>query len=489
MILHFEPTQSLESRPRLCGFFSFMNYSEAVNYLYSLGNEVLTAKLGLRNITALLNFLGDPHKKFKSILIAGTNGKGSVAAFCESVLRASGYRTGLYTSPHLIQIEERICVGGVMIAADVFARLTEEIKDAVSALMNENGSTAKNFPLDRHPTYFEMVTAIAFKYFAEQQIDIAVLEVGLGGRLDATNVVDPLVDVITNVDYDHQKYLGNSIEEIAAEKAGTIKPRSYEMASSDWALRNPNWVRVENLLPVVLCNANETVLQIIKKRCQETGAVLLRVLEDSEYEAEADSLGYFRLRLSCSLESGVEIALPLPGEHQVLNALTAIRTLEILKSFGYQIKRQNVAEGIAKTCWPGRLEVLNSQPRIIFDGAHNPAAAQKVRDYIKQFFELNQIVMIYGSMRDKAIREIARELFPLARQVILTQPEWERAANPIEIQNLLPEFRPVIRLSRSVREALDIAHQLASENDTLLIVGSLFLVGDAKKCIQNTVLA
>jgi dihydrofolate synthase/folylpolyglutamate synthase len=468
------------------GFFSFMNHSEAIKYLYSLGNEVLTAKLGLRNIAALLNFLGDPHKKFKSILIAGTNGKGSVAAFCESVLRASGYRTGLYTSPHLIQIEERICVGGVMITGEVFARLTEEVKDAVSSLRDEGGNT-KSFRLDPHPTYFEMVTAIAFKYFAEQHIDIAVLEVGLGGRLDATNVVDPLVDVITNIDYDHQKYLGDSIAEIAAEKAGTIKPRSYETAHSDWVLTKQKRASVGNLLPVVLCNANEAVLQVIEKRCEATGAVLIRTLEDFEYEADARSLGYFRLRLGCSFESEIEIDLPLPGKHQVLNALTAIRTLEILKSFGYEIKRQNVVEGIAKTCWPGRLEVLNSRPRIIFDGAHNPAGAQKVRDYVEQFLGSNQIVMIYGTMRDKAIQEIAQKLFPLAHRVILTRPEWERAADPIEIGNLVPEFQPVIRLSKDVQEALDIAHQLTSENDTILIVGSLFLVGDAKKCIQRTV--
>jgi dihydrofolate synthase/folylpolyglutamate synthase len=204
-----------------------MNYPEALDYLYSLGNEVLTSKLGLQNIEALLSYLGRPHKKFKSILIAGTNGKGSVAAFCDSILRTSGYRTGLYTSPHLIQIEERIRINGKMIRADEFARLTQEVRDAVGALMNQPDEVG-GVKLDRHPTYFEMVTAIAFNYFAEQQIEIAVLEVGLGGRLDATNVVDPEVAIITNVDLDHQQYLGTSIGEIAGEKAGIIKPRSYE---------------------------------------------------------------------------------------------------------------------------------------------------------------------------------------------------------------------------------------------------------------------
>src|SRR5215831_640646 len=191
-----------------------MKYSEALTYLYSLGNEVLTAKLGLHNIETLLTFLGNPHKKFESILIAGTNGKGSVAAFCDSILRASGHRAGLYTSPHLLQIEERIRTDGSMISAHDFGRLAGEVKDAISLLMGR-ATSRRRLRLDRHPTYFEMVTAIAFKYFAERQVEIAVLEVGLGGRLDATNVVDPLGVVITNVDLDHQQYLGNSIREIA----------------------------------------------------------------------------------------------------------------------------------------------------------------------------------------------------------------------------------------------------------------------------------
>ena len=455
-------------------FFRSMNYPEALDYLYSLGNEVLTSKLGLQNIEALLSYLGRPHKKFKSILIAGTNGKGSVAAFCDSILRTSGYRTGLYTSPHLIQIEERIRINGKMIRADEFARLTQEVKDAVGALMNQPDEVG-GVKLDRHPTYFEMVTAIAFNYFAEQQIEIAVLEVGLGGRLDATNVVDPEVAIITNVDLDHQQYLGSSIREIAAEKAGIIKPRSYERDGS-----TPG-----SPLPVVFGGNDGLPLKVIEERCKTAGARLFRLLKDFEYAAEPDRLGRFKLHVNGRLGTGLEICLPLAGEHQVLNALTAVRAMELLEGFGHRIKRHYLEMGLSRAEWAGRLEILDSRPRIILDGAHNPAAADKVRRYIETFLPPRKVVMIFGAMRDKAIQEMVRMLFPVARKVVLTRPEQERSATPHEILNLVPEYANSVQSTTSVQEAIDIAAQLASEDDTILIVGSLFLVGEAKRLLQQ----
>jgi len=448
-----------------------MNYSEALNYLYSLGNEVLTAKLGLQNIEALLRHLGEPHKKFRSILIAGTNGKGSVAAFCDSILRTSGYKTGLYTSPHLIQTEERIRIDGRTIRANEFARLTEEVKDAVNALMKQPAERG-GMKLERHPTYFEMVTAIAFKYFVEQQIEIAVLEVGLGGRLDATNVVDPTVAIITNVDLDHQQYLGSSLREIAAEKAGIIKPCCYETEAS--TLRNP--------LPVVFGGGDGTALEVVEERCSTVGARLFRLPKD--FEREPDMLGRFKLRLDSRL-GGIDICLPLAGEHQVSNALTAIRAMEVLEGFGYQINRRSLEAGMSRTVWPGRLEILDSRPPIILDGAHNPAAAQKVREYLETFLQSRRIVMIFGAMRDKAIREIARVLFPLAREVVLARLEYERSAKPSEILNLVPNGMNSVRSTASVQEAIDIAEQLAAEDDTIVVVGSLFLVGEVKRLLQR----
>ena len=451
-----------------------MNYSEALDYLYSLGNEVLTAKLGVHNISVLLEYLGEPQKKYPSVLIAGTNGKGSVAAFLESALRTNGYRTGLYTSPHLVQIEERIRVEGAMISAQDFARLTSSVRAAVRLLMGPCEPKGESLRLDRHPTYFEMVTVIAFLYFAEQGIDLAILEVGLGGRLDATNIVDPLVAVITNVDYDHEKYLGSRLEEIAAEKAGIIKPRTNGM---------------DQPLPVVLGSGNQTVREIVERQCQLSDAHLTCILDDMKFDAKPNAIGEFRLKFSSSLGGEMDLRIPLPGEHQVLNVLTSIRALEILAERGFPIDQKLLKQGIEETHWPGRLEILDLRPRIILDGAHNPAAANCISDYVQNFLPSRPIVMIFGAMRDKSIAEIAGRLFPLAEKIILTRAETDRAADPIDIARLLPEFNPLYHFTRNPEEALNLARKLTSDEDTILIVGSLFLIGDMQRHLKSTLVA
>jgi dihydrofolate synthase/folylpolyglutamate synthase len=411
-----------------------------------------------------------------------------VAAFCESVLRVSGYKTGLYTSPHLVQIEERIRVNGVMIPAEDFARLTEEVKNSIAILMDKGHSRWSHLRLDRHPTYFEIVTAVGLKYFAEQGIDMALVEVGLGGRFDATNVVDPVVAVITNIDYDHQKYLGDRLEQIAAEKAGIIKPHTYERMITPTLSSEPGG-HSNCKLPVVFCNGTDSVVEVIQRQCDATGSRLIRVLEGINYKFTANPLGYFQLRLNSTFGRDTEISIPLPGEHQVLNTLTAIRTMEILRDSGFQISCQDIRDGVARTYWPGRLEILDRQPRVILDGAHNPAGAEIVRAYVQKFLQTDQIVMVYGTMRDKAIREIARKLFPLACQVILTRASWDRAADPEEIADLLPEYHRLFRFSRSVGEALTLAQELAPKEGTMLVVGSLFLIGEAKKSLQRSLVA
>jgi dihydrofolate synthase/folylpolyglutamate synthase len=269
-----------------------MQYADALRYLYSLGNEVLTAKLGLHDISTLLDSLGNPHRHCDSVLIAGTNGKGSVAAFIEAALRRSGLNTGLYTSPHLMQIEERVRVWGSLVSTEDFARLTQCVKDKVGELLNPDTSSQASGRLDRHPTYFEMLTAIAFCYFAERNVDIAVLEVGLGGRLDATNVVDPRVVVITNVNYDHQKYLGTRLEEIAMEKAGIIKARSDANAEP---------------LSVVCTSDDAVVRNIVEEQCRATGARCLHALDEARVEAEPDTLGRFRVKVSFGCGAGSRI--------------------------------------------------------------------------------------------------------------------------------------------------------------------------------------
>ncbi len=453
-----------------------MNYSEAISYLYSLGNEILTAKLGLENISVLLEFLGNPHRQFNSILIAGTNGKGSVAAFCESVLRAGGYRTGLYTSPHLEGIEERAQVNGQNISQKDFSRLASQVREAVQLLLRTDHSVP-NPGLDRHPTFFEMVTAIAFLYFAEQGIDIGILEVGMGGRFDATNVVDPLVAVITNVDYDHQKYLGDRLEKIAWEKAGIIKSR----AGIQKSLETSRGLHDATPLPVVYAGENPEVDAVVAAQCEMTGARLQRLGESLDFTSEVNSHGRYCVRLNRHDSPALVVALPLPGSHQVTNAMTAVCVLDLLGHCGFPVRDDQLCEGIEETRWPGRLEIFEGPPRLLLDGAHNIAGAGVVRKYLRESLNPGSTVMIFGSMRDKDYRVMGELLFPLARHVVLTGIDNQRAADPAEIAASLPEFQSSYTAVPNSEMALQLARQLASKDETIVVVGSLFLVGEIRR--------
>ena len=446
-----------------------MQYAEALRYLFSLGNEVLTAKLGLHNISTLLESLGKPHRHFDSVLIAGTNGKGSVAAFLESVLRTSGLNTGLYTSPHLIRIEERVRVRGSCISAEDFASLTQCVKDKVGELLDPQASNRAAGRLDRHPTYFEMVTAIGFCYFAERNVDVAVLEVGLGGRLDATNVVDPRVAIITNVGYDHQKYLGNRIEEIAMEKAGIIKPRSDAKAGP----------------LLVICSSDDpAVRNIVEEQCRAMGARCIHALDEARVEAEPDTLGRFRLKVCFPRGSSLDLRLPLPGEHQVRNAIAAVRALMVLQTQGFPIDVEDIKTGIEATRWPGRLEIVSGEPPIILDGAHNIAGAESLKKYCERFLATKRLVLLFGVMRDKDVVEIAGNLFPLASDIVLTAAESERSAEADWIATQLPEYRQRYHCTRNPQEALGVARTLATPDGIILAAGSLFLIGDLQRALQ-----
>ena len=395
-----------------------MDYPQAVSYLYSLGNEVATAKLGLENIRRLLSFLGDPQDRFPSVLIAGTNGKGSVAAFCESVLRTQGYRTGLYSSPHLIRIQERIRIGGREIPPEDLARLTVTVKEAVGQLLAGASRDGPRLRLERHPTYFEMVTAMAFLYFAEKEIEIAILEVGLGGRLDATNVVDPIVSVITPVSYDHQASLGTSLKAIAREKAGIVKPRRHTRSEK------------QRQLAVVCSSQEEGVLEVIRKQCRAAGARWLPAFQHLECRRVRNRLEESSLDLHSVLGTRLKLRVPLPGSHQVGNAVAAVRTLEVLHGSGFPLRPEAIEQGVARTRWPGRLEVLPGRPRVVLDGAHNPAAAESVARHVGTFLSPRQVILIYGSLKDKDIAGVFSHLSPLAREVILTRPDSVRGAAP-----------------------------------------------------------
>lgn len=395
-----------------------MNYPDSVRFLYSLGNESKTMKLGLERMREVCRILGHPERELRCIHVAGTNGKGSVCAMTEAALNAAGHRTGLYTSPHLISPTERIRIGGADVSEAGFARTFNFIHEAV-----------RDMP--EHPTYFETITAMAFVLFREANCDYAVLEVGLGGRLDATNVIDPLLCAITPISVDHQSYLGADVTAIAGEKAGILKPG----------------------VPAIIAPQPAEAMAAIQQRAGEIGAPL-RFVDGN------DELGY---------------APALLGRHQVTNALTA---RSLLRELG--VDESAIRHGIEHTQWPGRLERMQTKPEIFLDGAHNQAGAAALADFIRSYAGDRRIWIVFGVMRDKDVRPITDLLFPLAAEVIATAPAMERALPPGEIP-----APPGSRIAASIRDALQIVNREAGSGDLVFITGSLFLVGEARALLTE----
>src|SRR5712692_9228792 len=360
-----------------------MDFNQALSYLLSLGHETLTIKLGLANTETLLAALGNPHREFPAVQIAGTNGKGSTAVTLNSICREAGIRTGLFTSPHLISITERISVDSEQISEADFARFTAQVKETVKELVKQG-------TLETLPTFFEHVTAIASLAFREAKVDLAILETGLGGRLDSTTAAGAEIVAITQIAMDHEEYLGHSLKEIAAEKAAIIRPG----------------------VTAVVAPQKEEALEVIVRRCEAVG-VEPGFVEPSRYE---------------------NISTGLRGRHQIDNAATAIALAEALRENGFAISREAIIKGVANARHPGRLELWEGSPRVLFDGAHNPAAARALRDYLDEFVK-QPVTMIFGAMRDKALDEMASILFPAADKLILAEFDNPRAA-PLEMLKL-----------------------------------------------------
>lgn len=437
-----------------------MTYKKTMNYLYHLQSHGI--RPGLERMESLLSLLDHPERSFRSIHIGGTNGKGSTAEMTASVLIECGYRVGLYTSPHLIHFSERIRICGLPIPDDEIVRLTDTISHKI----------ASNAPSLLHDiTFFEFTTALAFLYFSESRIDLAVVEVGMGGQFDATNLLKPLVTVITQIDLDHEQYLGHTLLEIAAEKAGIIKES----------------------IPVIIGANQEEVCKRFEQIAYSKHAPLFRLGKEIRISSKRPSSSlpwHSATEFSYSGFDDYQIELPLLGRHQINNASVAIACTELLKHQGFSISESNIVEGIRNTHLSGRLEVIQTHPLILLDGAHNPSGARALGIYLDEM-EHNlrgKCWLIFGAMRDKKIDEILKPLLPSTNEIVITRPEIARAAAPDVIAETLGmestknEIHKDLRITirEKVADAISYVESRIHPRDRLVITGSLFTVGEAK---------
>jgi dihydrofolate synthase/folylpolyglutamate synthase len=411
-------------------------YREAIDYLFGL--QKYGIKFGLSKTSNLLHSFGNPHNGRKYVHIAGTNGKGSVAAFIASILKEAGFKVGFYSSPHLVRFTERFRINDEEISRKKATDLIWELKDA--------------FDLSEPPTFFEGVTAMALVYFAREGTDIDIMEVGMGGRLDATNVITPLVSVITNIALEHQFFLGNRLLDIAGEKAGIIKEG----------------------VDVVTGATQTKVIRLIESIAKEKGAPLWRVDKDIKYRQTASGLHYKGLKRRFK-----EFQLGLTGGFQARNAALALGVVERLEDKGFQVSSENIKEGLKKAKWPGRMHVVSQRPMILLDGAHNPRAVRELARAVKSTFTYRRLILVIGVMEDKDIRTLLQGIVPIADYVIYTRPVYYRAASPeILMQKAGSPERPGEMLPL-LTESIDRARNMADPNDMILITGSLFTVGEA----------
>jgi dihydrofolate synthase / folylpolyglutamate synthase len=433
-----------------------MNYADCLNYLTDLGHELRGLKFDLQAIELVTDALGHPERKYPCAIVAGTNGKGSTSAMLASIVQRAGYRTGLYTSPHLVRVNERIRVNGNEIGDEEFAASFGEVRRVVNTLVEGE-------LLPRRPSFFEFLTATAFLHFARVGVDFAVLEVGMGGRLDATNIVEPWVAVITNVDLDHMEFLGDTHAAIAREKAGVIKERR----------------------PVVSGCTHLEASEVIRRRCSEVGAELLETERFAKLSNLRNQSGHRFFDLALNGDRFTDLTSPLPGKFQVRNAAQAVAAAWLLAREGLSVTRGAIVDGLRKASWPGRLEVIHNRPLVLLDGAHNPAAARELADFVREELAGRRLRLVYASMRDKAINEISALLFPLAEEVYLTRPELGRAASPEEIL-AAARVEPGKTVVESVpARAVERACRAAAADDVVLVAGSLFLVGAVKRALQD----
>ena len=411
-------------------------YQDSVKYLYGL--QKYGIKFGLSKTTSLLEAFGNPHKGQLYIHIAGTNGKGSVAAFIASILKETGLRVGLYSSPHLVRFTERFKINGKEISQNKATKLIEELRTAFSP--------------EEPPTFFEATTAMALVYFARENTDLSIMEVGMGGRLDATNVITPLVSGITNISMEHQDFLGTRLLDIAKEKGGIIKKR----------------------VDVLTAATQSSVIRALETIAKDRGAPLWRVGKEIGYRTTASGFHYRGLGLRMR-----GLRLGLTGMLQARNAALALGIIERLIEKGIAVSEEDIRTGLENTAWPGRMQVVETNPTILLDGAHNPAALRALARSIQTGFRYRKLVLVIGVMEDKAIGEMMRAIVPLADYLICTRPVYSRAADPEILMAKAASFGKPGEIAPFLTDALTRAKEMAGPRDLILVCGSLFTVGEA----------
>ena len=429
-----------------------MKYQEAIKYITEVGN--FGSNYGLERTYKLLEFLDNPHGKLKIIHVAGTNGKGSTTAMITSMLKEAGYKVGMYTSPFLEEFEERIQINGNNIPKEKLAQLMTKIKYAVDKVIEEGYN---------HPTEFEIITALMFLYFATEKVDFAVVEVGLGGRLDSTNVITPILSVITSISFDHTNILGNTLEEIAREKAGIIKAG----------------------IPTLIYPQEEIVEKVLSEKCEELGAKLYKINKDDAKLVEIIKEDKIYQLVKVKLDDEYDVKLQLLGEHQILNLAVALKALEIIKDKAAKLSKESIIKALSEVRWNGRLEVMSNEPCVVIDGAHNIQGITQLDKNIKKYFKYDDLYLILGILADKDVDHMVKVITPQVKKVFTVTPNSIRAETSEELMGVVKKYNQGCQAYSDYKNAFEDALKLCKKDDLLLISGSLYMIGEMRGIIKK----